>query len=187
LKCDIDIDWDWDWDSDLVYSFAFPLQTELKAEHAAVLKAKEKKERESHLNSVNALERERQKHERTLAIASKQHDTDMDNVRRRSKREWQNVCEKLQELLGQQQTQCVRLQLQRARDEDKAKAREDALRRELSEMHVAVGVSTSSPLLTDLFYFMICLLCVVFGLGPARWQPAGSPNWNIIGRRQIIK
>ncbi len=187
MKCDIDIDWDWDWDSDLVYSFAFPLQTELKAEHAAVLKAKEKKERESHLNSVNALERERQKHERTLAIASKQHDTDMDNVRRRSKREWQNVCEKLQELLGQQQTQCVRLQLQRARDEDKAKAREDALRRELSEMHVAVGVSTSSPLLTDLFYFMICLLCVVFGLGPARWQPAGSPNWNIIGRRQIIK
>ncbi len=63
-----------------VYCFAFPLQTELIAEHAAVLKAKEKKGRESHLNVVNALERERDKHERTLAIASKQHDTDMDNL-----------------------------------------------------------------------------------------------------------
>ena len=159
----------------------------MKAVHASVLKAKEKKERESHLNSVNALERERQKHERILAIASQQHDTDMDNLKRRSKREWQNVCDKLQEQLGLQQTQCVRLQLQRKRDEEKGKAREDALRRELSEMHVAGGVSTSSPLLTDLFYFMICHFCVVFGLGPVRWQPPGSPNWNITGRRQIIK
>ncbi len=83
--------------------------------------------------------------------------------------------------------ECVRLQLQRARDEEKVKAREDVMRREVSDMHVAGGVSTSSSLLTDLFYFMICPLCVVFGLGPARWLPAGSPNWNIIGRRQIIK
>ncbi len=144
-----------------MYSFALRSQEELKAEHAAVLKAKEKKERESNLNSVNALERERQKHERTLAIEKKQHVMDMDNLRRRSKREWQNVCDKLQEQLGQQQTQCVRLKLQRARDEEKGKAREDALWRELSDMHVAASVSTSSPLLTDLFYFMICPLHVV--------------------------
>ncbi len=85
----------------------------LTAEHAATLKAKDKREPGSQQNSFEALERERQKLERTLGILSQQHATEMDILRRKSKREWQNVCDKLQEQLGRQHSQFDKLELQR--------------------------------------------------------------------------
>ena len=116
------------------------------AEHAAAIKAKETTLRESVQNAVTALDRDREKHARSLSIVMQQHVTDLDNLRRRSKREWQNVTEKVQEQLGQQQTQFVLQQLQPARHEKAAKFREETLRSELSELHVAVGVSIPSTM-----------------------------------------
>ena len=116
------------------------------AVHAAAIKAKEAKLQENQQNAVLALDRDREKHARSLSIVMQQHVTDLENLRRRSKREWQNVTDKLQEQLGQQQTQFVLQQLQLARNEKAAKFRLETLRSELSELHVAVGVSIRSPL-----------------------------------------
>jgi hypothetical protein len=134
------------------------------------------------------LERERQKLERTLGILSQQHAIDMDNLQRKSKREWQNACAKLQEQLGQQQTKFVMLELQRARGEKLAQAKDLTLRRELSDLNVVVAVRSPHALSTDLFYFMICFFIVLLCLiGTARCQPAGLPNWNKTESTQIIK
>jgi hypothetical protein len=116
------------------------------AEHAAAIKAKEAKLQESQQKAVIALDRDRGKHERSLSIVMQQHVTDLENLNRRSKREWQNVTEKLQEELGQQQTQFVLQQLQISRTEKGAKLRVETLRSELSELHVAVDVSFPSTL-----------------------------------------
>jgi hypothetical protein len=110
------------------------------AEHAAAIKAKEAKLQESQQKAVIALDRDRGKHEWSLSIVMQQHITDLENPNRRSKREWQNVTDKLQEELGQQQTQFVLQQLQIARNEKGAKFRVETLRSELSELHVAVDV-----------------------------------------------
>jgi hypothetical protein len=84
----------------MIYNKSSPSQAALTAEHAAILKAKDKRERDSQQQLVDALERERQKLERTLGILSQQQAMDMDDLRRKSKREWQNDCDKLQEQLG---------------------------------------------------------------------------------------
>jgi hypothetical protein len=115
---------------------------------------------------VEALERERQKCDRTIAITTLQLVTDSSKTVRKMDKDWDTTCNALKKQLGSQQTQVVHLELMCARIERASKEREEAQQRKEFVLRVQTSVSRSFDvmLLFQLFYFMICYWFILFSL-----------------------
>ncbi len=90
-------------------------QGQLIAGHEAVLKAKDKLEHDKQQTAMQSLERERQKHERTIALLTQQHVDALHKTGRKYDRDWGKICDDLQKQVSGQQHEVVRLELQRER------------------------------------------------------------------------
>jgi hypothetical protein len=141
----------------------FVLCLQLEVAHAAALSAKDKKDRDTQQHCADALERERQKLIRTVALHEEAQQTETMKAIRKNSREWQTVCGNLQKALSLQQTTVVQQQLQHVRELRVALEREEVLKRTVSSLRSECSVSTIiTELLPYSFYVtasMITLLC----------------------------
>jgi hypothetical protein len=127
------------------------------AVNEASLQALRTKQREAQQHFSEALERERLKYERKLAVESDQLVSDNKKTLRKMDIEWEKICNGLKKQLGAQQTQVVHLELMRARVERAGKEREEGLLRKDCTMRVETTVSSLFRVIVMLylFYFMI--------------------------------
>ena len=138
----------------------------LQMQHEMTCTALRTKQREASQNFVEALERERQKCDRTIAITTAQLVSDNSKTVRKMDKDWDTTCNALKKQFGSHQTQVVHLELMCARIERASKEREEAQQRKEFALRVQNSVSRSSEVmqLFQLFYLMICYLFILFSL-----------------------
>ncbi len=147
--------WLWLWSLNFVLdlSRAFNLFHFQVKVHEASLQALLTKQREASQICLEALQRERQKCDRTIAITTDELVSENSKTVRKMDREWDTTCNALKKHLGSHQTQVVHLELMCARIERASKEREEALQRKEFALRVQNSVSRSSEVMLLLHLF----------------------------------
>ncbi len=84
--------------SQMVYLFC---QADLIAGHEAAMNTKAKKEQERLQNYLQSLQHERQKHERTVSVQTKQSTDNLKKAERIRDRVWGKTCDDLQKQINE--------------------------------------------------------------------------------------
>ena len=116
----------------MVYYFC---QADLIAGHEAAMNAKAKKEQERQQNYLQSLQHERQKHERTVSVQTKQSTDNFKKAERISDTIWGKTCADLQIKINEMQQEIVHLESLRQRHVRVGKDIEEALQRKVSKGH----------------------------------------------------
>ena len=126
-------------DPNLIY------KVKLLADYESTLQGLRKKQIEAQHILSEALERERQKCERTIAIDRESLVGETQKNVRKIEREWETISNSLKRQLGLQQTQVVHLELQKERIERAGKVREETLQRRACTLAIETSVSSIMP------------------------------------------
>ncbi len=112
----------------------------MKLEHAAVMAAKDKRENDSQQRHSEALQRERDKRDRGVAVQNEHHLIALGNLRRELEREFHTLTSELQKQLGAVQSQVVQCELRQQRVARHAKDKAEDSRLELMSLRNEVTV-----------------------------------------------
>ena len=126
-------------DPNLIY------KVKLLADYESTLQGLRKKQIEAQHIFSEALERERQKCERTIAIDRESLVGETQKNVLKIEREWETISNSLKRQLGLQQTQVVHLELQKERIERAGKVREETLQRRACTLAIETSVSSIMP------------------------------------------
>jgi hypothetical protein len=134
----------------------------IEVAHEAALKAQDKKTRETQQHVADAMEREREKLKRTVALQTQDHKAESGKESRRLDKQWQKVCGDFQKALGCEQVQVVRLQLELVRVLQAAREKEETLQRQASDALHECTVSTSFFQLLSAYLYTLLSATISF-------------------------
>jgi hypothetical protein len=149
--------------------------------------AKDKRENESQQRHSEALQREREKRDRGLAVQNDQHFIALGNLRRKLDRDWHTVTGELQKQLGAVQLQVVQCELRQERGANNAKEKGEESSLLSMSLRNEILVEAYLQFMLKIFNFMICFFLLLFSLPLARQRSIRWTNSSDRSETQIIK
>lgn len=159
----------------------------MKLDHAAAMAAKEKSMNDSQLRHSEALQREREKRDRGIAVQNDQHLVALGNLGRKLDREWHTVTCELKKQLGTVQLQLVQCEKWRERGARHAKEKDEESSLLIMSLRNDILVVAFLQFLLQIFNFMICFFLLLFSLPLARQRSIRWTNLSNRSETQIIK
>ena len=149
--------------------------------------AKDRRENDSQQRHSEALQREREKRDRGLAVQNEHHLIALGNLRRKLDREWHTVTGELQKQLGAVQLQVVQCELRQERAARHAKEKGEESSLHIMSLRNEILVEACLQFMLEIFNFMICFFLLLFSLHLARQRSIRWTNSSNRSETQIIK